>query len=68
MAGYALALEKLVNRETGTIIVVCGYAHFESLVEKLRARGHAVDKRVYLDTVPTIRSREIVGASGAPIE
>jgi hypothetical protein len=47
-------VEKLINGETGTIIVVCGYAHFESLVEKLRARGHAVDKRVYLDTVPTV--------------
>jgi hypothetical protein len=37
---------------SGTAIVVCGYLHLEGFVQKLRANGHAVDKRVYLETVP----------------
>jgi hypothetical protein len=45
---------KLVAR-SGTVAVVCGYLHLEPLVAKLRAGGHAVDKRVYLDTVPKIK-------------
>jgi hypothetical protein len=47
-------MEKLVA-QSGTVAVVCGYAHLESLVAKLCAGGHAVDKRVYLDTVPGIK-------------
>lgn len=47
-------VRKLVNAESGTRIVLCGYAHFESLVGRLHAGGHGVDKRVYLETVPTI--------------
>jgi hypothetical protein len=54
-------VEKLVNTTSGTVIVVCGYSHLEPLVEKLRAGGHAVDKRVYLDTVPSI---ELAQAGG----
>jgi hypothetical protein len=42
--------------DVGTILVICGYLHFEALVQKLRAAGYAVDKRVYLETVPTIRA------------
>ncbi len=45
---------KLVAR-SGTVAVVCGYLHLEPLVATLRAGGHAVDKRVYLDTVPEIK-------------
>jgi hypothetical protein len=47
--------ENLVDAATGTTLVICGYLHYESLVQKLRDRGHAVDKRVYLETVPTIK-------------
>jgi hypothetical protein len=48
-------VEKLVRPGSGTTLVVCGYVHFEPLVQKLRARGHtAADKRVYLRTVPEI--------------
>jgi hypothetical protein len=46
----------LKSKTTGTTLVICGYLHFEALVQKLRAGGHAVDKRVYLETVPTIRA------------
>jgi hypothetical protein len=48
-------VDKLVEAASGTTLVICGYLHFESLVQKLRARGHAVDKRVYLETVPAIK-------------
>lgn len=48
-------VHKLVEATSGTTLVICGYLHFDSLVQKLRARGHAVDKRVYLETVPEIR-------------
>ncbi len=47
--------KKLTNSCSGTTIVICGYFHFESLVKKLRQKGHVVDKRVYLETVPEIR-------------
>jgi uncharacterized protein YbaP (TraB family) len=49
-------VEKLTSAASGTTLVICGYLHFEPLVQKLRARGHLVDKRVYLETVPTIRT------------
>lgn len=51
-------ISKLVKVGAGTTLVVCGYLHFESLVQRLRAAGHAVDKRVYLETVPTIELPE----------
>jgi hypothetical protein len=47
----------------GTTLAVCGYLHFEPLVELLRAKGHSLDKRVYLETVPKIVP---AGASGSP--
>ena len=48
---------KLTNLDSGTTtLVICGYLHFESLAKKLREKGHAVDKRVYLETVPKIES------------
>jgi len=40
---------------SGTTIVVCGYLHCASLVQKLRALGHSVDQRIYLESVPEIR-------------
>jgi uncharacterized protein YbaP (TraB family) len=49
-------VEKLTSAASGTTLVICGYLHFEPLVQKLRARGHLVDQRVYLETVPTIRT------------
>jgi hypothetical protein len=48
-------VEKLIRNASGTTIVICGYLHFESLTQKLRARGHTVDQRVFLETVPEIR-------------
>jgi hypothetical protein len=51
-------IKKLVEAGSGTTLVVCGYLHFESLVQKLRAKGHTVDQRVYLETVPTIKLPE----------
>jgi hypothetical protein len=45
---------KLLATASGTTLVICGYLHFESLVRKLLAAGHIVDKRVYLETVPVI--------------
>ena len=48
-------IEKLISSGSGTTIVMCGYVHFKPLVRKLRADGHAVDARVYLDCVPGIR-------------
>lgn len=51
-------VDKLIEAASGTTLVICGYLHFESLVQKLRARGHTVDKRVYLETVPTIKLAE----------
>lgn len=49
-------VKKLTEGQSGTTLVICGYLHFEALVQKLRAGGHIVDKRVYLETVPTIES------------
>jgi len=46
---------KLTNSAPGTTYVVCGYLHFESLVTKLRAKGHCVETRVYLTAVPEIK-------------
>jgi|HubBroStandDraft_4_1064222.scaffolds.fasta_scaffold666469_1 hypothetical protein len=48
-------IEKLISSESGTTFVICGYVHFVAIVKKLRARGHTVDTRVYLDSVPEIR-------------
>jgi hypothetical protein len=48
-------VEKLVRSALGTTIVVCGYLHLESLAGKLRAKGHTVDQRIFLETVPEIR-------------
>src|SRR5262249_37498614 len=48
-------VKKLIESASGTTIVICGYLHFEPLVQKLGAGGHGVDKRVYLETVPTIK-------------
>ena len=48
--------EKLIESASGTTLVICGYLHFDPLVQKLRSRGHTLDKRVYLETVPTIKS------------
>jgi hypothetical protein len=47
-------VSKLLSRSSGTTIVVCGYLHWAALVMKLRARGHTVDQRVFLETVPQI--------------
>lgn len=49
---------KLTKASSGTVLVICGYLHFEALVQKLLARGHNVDKRVYLETVPVIKLPE----------
>jgi hypothetical protein len=46
---------KLIESEAGTTLVICGYLHLESLVNKLREKGCAVDRRIYLDTVPEIK-------------
>jgi hypothetical protein len=51
-------VEKLTQNAQGTTLAICGYLHFESLVQKLYAKGHTVDKRVYLNTVPTIKIHE----------
>lgn len=48
-------VKKLASSAPGTTLVVCGYLHFEPLVQKLRAKGYVVDKRVFLETVPEIR-------------
>ena len=49
-------VEKLSKADGGTALVICGYLHFESVVQMLRAKGYGVDQRVYLETVPTIKS------------
>lgn len=49
--------KKLVASGSGTTLVICGYLHFEPLVKRLREHGCAVDKRIYLETVPEIRKR-----------
>jgi len=61
-------VEKLVRSCAGTTLVICGYLHFEPLVQKLGAKGHRVyDRRVYLSTVPTIVSAEDrTSTSGTP--
>jgi hypothetical protein len=51
-------VEQLDCEAPGTTFVVCGYLHFESLVQKLHAKGHPVDKRIYLETVPAILIQE----------
>jgi len=48
--------EKLSQSAPGTIYIVCGYLHFESLVTKLCAKGHCVETRVYLTAVPEIKN------------
>lgn len=49
-------VNKVIRSASGTTLVICGYLHFESLVQRLRAKGYTVDKRIYLETVPTIKS------------
>ena len=51
-------IEKLIGFGSGTTLVICGYLHFESLVRRLREGGHNVVKRVYLETVPAIKSAD----------
>jgi hypothetical protein len=57
-------VSKLAAAGSGTTIVICGYLHSASLARKLRARGHAVDERVYLETVPEIK--HLNASSSAP--
>jgi hypothetical protein len=66
-------VEKLSKTAEGTIIVICGYVHFEAFVGKLREKGHAIDARVYLpqmlkiDNLTSEQLREIFRAkSKAP--
>ena len=47
-------VEKL-RSESPTTMVICGYLHFAALLRTLKVGGHAVDARVYLETVPEIR-------------
>jgi hypothetical protein len=49
-------VEKLTESTDGTTVVLCGYLHFDALASRLRAAGHAVETRVYVDVVPEIRS------------
>lgn len=49
-------VEKLIGSASGTTLVICGYLHFEALVKRLRDGGHYVDERVYLETVPALKS------------
>jgi hypothetical protein len=49
-------VEKLIRSASGTTLAICGYLHFESLIQKLRAKGRDIDKRVYLETVPVIQA------------
>jgi hypothetical protein len=58
--------KKLSSSAPGTTLAVCGYLHFESLVQKLRAAGHIVDKRVYLETVPEIRAISSLDSPSVP--
>lgn len=46
---------KLTSSKNGTIIVVCGYLHLDELVKRLRAEGHTILKRVYLENALEIR-------------
>jgi uncharacterized protein YbaP (TraB family) len=55
---------KLMSSSSGTTLVICGYLHFNSLVAKLRKKGHAVDQRVYLETVPEIKQIERTAQKG----
>lgn len=50
-------VRKLTGCQSGTTVVICGYLHFEKLVGQLRAQGHVVDTRVYLESVPEIKLR-----------
>jgi hypothetical protein len=59
-------VKKLASSAPGTTLVVCGYLHFESLVQKLRAKCHIVDKRVYLETVPEIRALSTLDSANTP--
>ena len=49
-------VQRLTQSGQGTTIVICGYLHFDALVQKLRAQGHVVDQRVYLEMVPHIKA------------
>ena len=60
---------KLTQPGSGTVLVICGFLHLESLVQKLRDKGHGVDKRVYLETVPEIEIPDCqkLAASSLPL-
>jgi hypothetical protein len=49
-------VRRLTESGEGTTIVICGYLHFDALVEKLRSQEHTVDQRVYLETLPRIEA------------
>jgi hypothetical protein len=51
-------VRKLIECGSGTTLVICGYVHFEPFVRQLRAKGHTVDSRVYLESVPKIKMLE----------
>jgi len=48
-------VDKLINSGSPTTIVICGFLHFTALLNALKSGGHAVDARVYLETVPEVR-------------
>lgn len=50
-------VSRLTSVDRGTVILICGYLHYDHLAQRLRAEGHTVDRRVYLETVPEIRFR-----------
>jgi hypothetical protein len=49
---------KLIASPSCNTLVICGYLHLEALAKRLTAGGCTVDKRVYLETVPTIQLME----------
>jgi len=48
-------VEKLISSKVEMTLVICGYLHFEPLVQRLRDKRHIVDKRAYLETIPEIK-------------
>ncbi len=47
-------VEKLEASGKDHVLVVCGYLHFDGLMQKLKKRGHETAQRVYLESVPDI--------------
>jgi hypothetical protein len=39
-----------------TTFLLCGYLHFEPLIAKLRVKGYVTSQRVYVETVPEIKT------------